>query len=197
MWGTAIYQTEHSSPPARPFHLRLELLIVCLLVFSAEAGLAKGKKVTIACADSVMVGELLSVRDTELVITSLLWESERQIRKHPESIRVLRLKDIDTIRLAGESHAVDGLKVGALVGLVVGAKIGSNEEPNPGVKAFSAELHGVLGMVPGLLAGALVGGFIVSHDETFDPADMEQMKMLREAARYPEEEPEFIADRHW
>lgn len=157
---------------------------------------ADGKEATV---------ELLSVRDSAIVISRIPQNGEVASRIDPDLVTLVPFGKIDRIRVEGKSYVVTGLLLGAAGGAVIGGIIGGSqktesEERNDISLMFIAPVeHGantltgvLIGGLGGLLLGAAIGGGASSPEAIIDPGNTGSIEQLRAEARYPRKEPEFL-----
>jgi hypothetical protein len=69
-------------------------------------------------------GELLSVRDSTMLLCEKYGASEKELENSNNLIRIIKNHDIKLIEIQGESKILQGMAIGAGVGVVAGAAIG-------------------------------------------------------------------------
>jgi len=147
--------------------------------------------------------DLVSVRDSALVICRVLNVSERVLQANPSLVEVLPLRNIDLVKVEGHSYVAPGLAIGGLGGALVGGLIGSQvkdeTKENVGTLIFAPVEHtahtaagALIGMCAGFVLGAMIGNATSSPDEIIDPHVTGWTIKLRRCARYPGKEPEFL-----
>ncbi len=183
---------------------RLFILLVLLLFALASTAselFASGRGIQLLMKDSSSVGgEILFVRDSELLLSKQLGASKKELERDSSLIAVIRFRDIRGGVLAGNRHILDGAGIGAAAGAVVGGFIGSasvHEDPSGSSeqaweKWGTTIAGGFLGLISGLAIGFIVGANIVTGEQAIDIADPVQVELLRAEARYTDEEPEFL-----
>jgi len=152
-------------------------------------------------------GELLSVRDTALIIKYSPTEEELAEGVYP--IISIKSEEIQKIIIEGESNFWEGAGYGAIAGAALGAMIGSasGDDP-PGLFSMTKEektLTGVTCLTP---IGAIIGGIAGSSNSIDEVAinlppgyDFSLLNMnlgtslnslLKQLSRYPEKEPKYL-----
>jgi hypothetical protein len=164
---------------------------------------ARGAWVTLVCRDSRTIeGELLSARDTALVITTKEDESEDFLLDHPEVLVTVTYQDVKRMIIRGQSRVGAGMGKGFLIGAGTGALLGlaSGNDQRGFPIAFSA---GAKALIGGVMLGAV--GFIVgtvsgiassTSDKEIIPQSKEEPIVLRGFARYVSSEPEYLKAIH-
>ncbi len=140
---------------------------------------------------TIIQGEILVVRDSSLVASPKYHANENWLRSNIAALKAVPESRILKVALAGRTHAAAGAGVGAFVGALAGGKIGSNGLEG-GEKSLGMLGGGFLGCIVGGFVGIGVGGNISSGAEEMSPQDSGWWERLRSAARYEEEEPEFL-----
>ena len=153
-------------------------------------------------------GELLTVRDSTMLICVQYGASEEELSDSTYQIDIIKNYDIELMEVEGESKIVEGLGIGAGVGVAVGAAIGlaSGDDPPPKRKgwltfsfSFTAEEKALfLGCCLGAL-GALIGSIAGSINSTYDKEvynynipesyDFTQLNIF---SRYEGNEPQYL-----
>jgi multisubunit Na+/H+ antiporter MnhB subunit len=143
-------------------------------------------------------GELLSVRDSVLVISTLEDASAEDLSNQTAAIIVVRNQYILHAVVKGESKAGKGALIGFAVGGGTGALMGlaSGDDPQNTLFSMTAGQKAVLaGSVLGGL-GALIGGiagWIASPSDVYvEPHSDGDLQILKQFARFPDKEPEFL-----
>jgi hypothetical protein len=177
--------------------LRLALVsILYVSVFSSNA-VASGRKVSITLKDSSSItGELLAVRDSNLIINRELWVSEQKLQSNHDSLTIVPFTSAVRIHVAGHRNSWVGAGVGLAAGMGVGAFMGyhvSTSNSNwSSDRGFNAVVGSLMGILPGFFSGMIVGAFVETDERDIDPRDKVEMGLLSKHARYQEGEPEFI-----
>lgn len=155
---------------------------------------AKARRVSLLLKDSTSIsGELLAVHPTSLLICREPWLSTKVLQAHPETVLVVPISALLRVHLLGHANLMVGAGVGAIAGIAVGARLAnSGPERLSGDRDFNAFIGGLAGVVPGFFIGMLVGGLIESGEQDIDIVDTDQMRILSEAARFQQDEPEFM-----
>jgi hypothetical protein len=149
-------------------------------------------------------GELLSVRDSALLMFPKFGVNELTLINSVRAVRVIPFCDVRSIVVLGEDgHPITGALVGGAVGCAAGCVIGSTKtvkqkpEDTFGCQAEQEKqantsnggfLGGIFGSAIGLAVGvSMGGGDVILIDST-----RRDFLPLRYLARYPNGEPEYI-----
>ncbi len=142
-------------------------------------------------------GRLIAVRDSSLV---LLPAPLQETFHSSQGMRVLRRRDISSIRLSRESHVLEyefkGFAGGAIIGLGIGAialGVAGDRTDVPLIGVFAVTT--VLTALPGLVGG-LIAGLIASSDQVIDPALDTAWFAMKTHAKFPAKEAAYIANLH-
>ncbi len=145
-----------------------------------------------------LTADLISVRDSALVICRVLNVTEGDLQANPSLAEILPFRNIDLVKVEGHRYVGTGLAIGGLGGALIGGLIGS--QVDVGTEMFAGLSHttntfsGVLiGGAGGLLVGAVIGNVISSPERIFDSRVTGWTTTLREHARYPRNEPKFLS----
>jgi hypothetical protein len=190
--------------------MKIQMLFALSLVILAAtiaAPPARAKEIQILLKNRTELSvELLSVRDSALVVCRIPDVTDNLLRSNPRLAILLPLESIDRIRMEGKSYVVTGLVLGALGGGIAGGVIGAavKTESERSNSSFGAvlvapiekganTLSGVLiGGLVGLLVGTAIGGGASTPEMALNPQSRGEMGLLREYARYPRAEPDFL-----
>jgi hypothetical protein len=178
----------------RKYGIAIGVLLASLHIFSPSPADAKARRVTLLLKDSTtMTGELIAVHSTSLLVCREPWLSAKYLQAHPETVLVIPVSTLLRVHLEGHPNLMAGAGVGAIVGIAVGAKL-ANRGPErlSGDSDFNAFIGGLAGALPGFFVGMLLGGLVESGEQDIDITDPDQMKILREAARFQKDEPEVF-----
>jgi gas vesicle protein len=172
----------------------------------SEAGkkdqlLARGASVVVFLNDGRQVtGELLAVRDTALLIDTLVGKAEDSIATQIAGIVGVSRDAVQKVRVKGESLRLKGTLIGAAIGAAVGGVIGlasGDDKPNeihlwPYTAGQKALAYGTVLGVAGAFIGGIIGVESSSKDKRYDATVKEDWASLKAVARYPDKEPEFL-----
>jgi uncharacterized protein YcfJ len=164
------------------------MLLLCL----PQCVRAEGRKIVLTMQNkNTIVGELLSVRDHEIVIAKREGYSDDVLSKESWLLRRVPRGEIREVKVYGESHVTTGIGIGSIVGLVAGIAIAS------GTKVEIGDYGKGIGIVAGSVAGgALVGGLVglafSRSDVDAVTVDKRDFTSLKRFARFPEGEPAFL-----
>ncbi len=186
-----------------------KLSLICIILLVASNMLfAGGREITVfTSSHQIVFGELLSARETGLVLTNVMDLSDTELGGHPEWIILVPVTEIDSIRAEGHSHVLAGLGIGAgaglATGLIVGAAVSNDVNHNssdyvPVVTEMSAGMSGaaaaVLCLGGGIVLGTIVGAVASSGDIMIAKPDPTTLLSLRPDSRYALAEPAFISN---
>jgi hypothetical protein len=158
---------------------------------------AGGDKVVLFLQNrSVVIGELLSVREQELVLSTNVGWTDEELSRNPGPICCVPKDDIREVKVKRPSYKTLGIGIGAIAGCVVGAVIAaSNRSPSPMAPGVNpGEFLAIAGgsAVVGGIAGAWLGMSISNGDIIAVTAERRGFALLRGYARFPNAEPEFM-----
>jgi len=146
-------------------------------------------------------GELLSVRDSALVISTIEDIHEKELASQTASIHVIKNQEILHVTIKGKSKVLKGMVQGFLIGAGAGALLGlATYQPcppksficldfGPGVAAAGGAI--LLGGA-GFLIGTIAGIASSRGDKVIEPLPGRDLSLLKPYARFPLEEPEFL-----
>jgi hypothetical protein len=146
----------------------------------------------------IIKGEVLSVRDSSIVVSMVLGGSEAELSYAEQAWRVITAHDLRSVVIPGKSHLVKGAGVGGVAGLVLGCatwqqkEAGSFEDFFADVTGASLAGRAATFALVGCVAGGIVGAAISRPDRTVYAAPASSLESIRALARYKTEEPEFL-----
>lgn len=170
--------------------------LVAALLPIALFGQGKGVKVLLNNGQEIE-GELLSVRDSSLVISTLEDSDIKDLSTQTAGLIAVRNQDIFHVILKGRSNILKGMGLGTLIGGGFGGFLGlaSGDDP-PGWFSFTAGEKAAMGAIAfgavGFLVGTIAGVASSSGDEIVEPLLNQDFSSLRPIARFPDKEPEFL-----
>lgn len=174
------------------------LVIILLVVFSTGPLLARGSRVTVSLTNTQIVkGELLSVRDSSLVIATKQY-TEYSINPNDRSrIAVIKFQDIDSVTTPGHSWRIWGAGLGYFSGAILGAVVANSPTSTGDASQISEALNRTLigmaiGSGVGVTAGYVLGDMASVDEATVTPTQPSGFLLLKEHSRYPEGEPEVL-----
>lgn len=158
----------------------------------------QGKEVRVLLNNGQEIeGELLSVRDSSLVVSTLEdFDPDDQVAQ-TRGIITLGNQEILRVVLKGESKILKGMGLGTLIGGGFGAALGfaSGDDP-PGWFSLTAGEKSVAGGIVfgavGFIIGTVAGLASSSRDKIVEPLPDQDFSSLRPFAKFPEKEPEFL-----
>jgi hypothetical protein len=166
----------------------------------------EGSEVVLFLGEGEMLdGELLSVRGDGLLLGKEndlpLIGRWRSIRKNEfplniTDVAIVHYQEIQGVTIKGKSRVLEGAVLGAVLGGVAGAVVGfASGNDSPGILSFTAkEKAGMFGGA-GALLGLFVGGVHASlstKDRKISSTLGYDLSQLKEYARFPNGEPEFL-----
>jgi len=181
-----------------PIWLFLSVVSTCLSHPALGQDKTRGANVMVTLNDGGSVeGEVLSVRDTAVTISTAEDESEDFLVKHPEVITIVRYQDVQKMIIRGESKLGAGMGKGFLIGAGTGALIGLASGGSTGgivhISGPEMALIGGLGLrAVGFFIGTIAGIASSTSDREIVPQSNEDFRSLKMLARYLGNEPEFL-----
>jgi len=141
--------------------------------------------------------ELISVRDTAVVVAVTPRTRERFGSIGPDQLLIVRNPEISEIVVYRDGKALRRMGTGLVIGGAAGALIGyAGGDPDPSgwfefTRSEGAAFFGSMGALCGFTYGG-VKALVSSWDWNVDPRNRESMDFVREKARYPEYEPKYL-----
>jgi hypothetical protein len=142
-------------------------------------------------------GELLSVSDSTLIISTLGEVDIKVLSTQSAGIIAVRNEEIFHMVIKGKSNVLKGMILGTLVGVGFHVLVGLAAGANP-LKAYftdadpEARKAGVTYGALGLTVGTIAGIASSSRDKVIDPLLHQDFSFLRSFARFSDEEPQFL-----
>ena len=140
-------------------------------------------------------GELLSVRDSTITLSTKHSATEEELASLKYSITTVRNDEIQKITIEGSNYVWTGLAVGIAVGTGLGLLIGSiiQKDDAHGYAKGVTSFVGVIGFIVGAIAGPIVGYSLSTEEYILQeiPPDY-NWSILKPVARYPDKEPEYL-----
>jgi hypothetical protein len=177
-------------------------LMCALFIFSSYAsGGGRYAEVYVA-SGSRYAGELLSVRDTSIVLGLVVDAPESHFIRDTSALVIVGKSEIKLVSMGGSSYYLLGGVLGLLGGGLIGGAIGGASSPdskNPltGLveKGMDMSAGILLGGLGGCVVGLLVGGAASSRAVEYQSERGASMDVLRPYARYQFGEPGFLKQR--
>jgi hypothetical protein len=144
-------------------------------------------------------GELVSVRDSAVVISTIEDIDEKELASQTASISVIKNQEILHVTVKGKSNLLKGMGLGTLIGVGSGALLGlaSGDDP-PGWFSFSAgEKAAALGILlggAGFIVGTIAGVISSKGSKEIEPLPDLDFSSLKSVARYPAGEPGYLRE---
>ncbi len=147
-----------------------------------------------------LTGELLAVNDSAVVVSHIAGASDEDLASGATGMEVIRNDNIGSITVSGSSYVLPAMGVGLLGGFAVGWAIGSSSQSENVVeeafKPVTAGASAGLGSLIGLGVGAIVGVAASPKDLVITVFTPDNLRLLREKARYGGQEPPFMQQNH-
>jgi hypothetical protein len=140
--------------------------------------------------------DLLSVRDSAIVVSLVPGLSDDSLSRWPKVIRVIPLGTVSRVRLEGSSRAATYSGWGASVGILLGVGCAAVSASEAGCERANKNLwSGTVGAgVVGCAIGYGIGLGIHDGSVSVTPP-WRDLDSLRKLARYPAEEPPWLRER--
>ena len=161
----------------------------------------EGAEVTVLLKDGTEIyGELLSVRDSSIIICTEYSASEEELANGLYPIISIKIQEIQKIKVEGESEFWVGAGYGALIGVAVGIGLGlalGDDDCRHCIANPTAEDKAIIFSFLLFFIGAVVGGIVGNANSTDDvvfqniPQGYDFLG-IKQLARYPDKEPEFL-----
>lgn len=180
------------------------LMSAVLVVVVSNLVLARGAKVKVQVNGAEeFEGELLSVRDSAILIFTGDSDLADQLPKHLSRVKVIDSRRITRVTLLGKSKVLKGMRLGTLIGAGAGVLIGlaSGDDPpcssndllcfrfSAGDKAaILATALGGIGFVIGTTAGIIKS----KKSEEVLPVSGYDFSVIKRHSRYADTEPDFL-----
>lgn len=146
-------------------------------------------------------GELLAVKDTLIIICETYGVSETNLANGVFPIKGMQNDQITLLVVKGKKHILTGIAVGGGIGAVLGAAAGASMSGSEWDILFpqSKEEDIASGACCLGVTGGLIGGLFGIINSTKDKIIYDNVEpsqkdynLLKQFARYPEQEPEYI-----
>ena len=175
-------------------------LVFFVIAFSVSGLQASGARVTLRLrTETLITGELLLLSDSMLVIASSAGLPEDRLRTDTGGLRSVRLAEIEHFVFCGHSYVADGMLLGIVGGVAIGALVAYSPEGHntDNVSTLDPTGPGAEAMIVGLVAGAALGAFFGGTSSTDDTELSEpvwrRIPFLRGLTRYHDRAtPEFL-----
>ncbi len=182
----------------------LSIILLAFLSVGFQSSPTNPKEVKILLSEGTELSvEILSVRDSSIVIAREVGLSDDELKTSRNTIAVLPFKRVMQVETPGKSYTAVGLFTGMALGCIGGCAIGSaqsvsNQQNDTfGCKAQEEKSNNTvegaaIGAGVGALVGVIVGGSISSGGTTLVSPTQRDFGSLNFVARYLREEPEFL-----
>jgi len=177
---------------------RNTLTLISLVMIAQALLFAGGREISVMTkSGDRFVGELLSVRTGELLLSPVKDIEEEELERNPGEIIRIPSSSIDSVWAEGHSNTFKGMGTGFLIGAGTGAVIGfAGGNDRPGFMSFSAgEKAAIVGLGlggTGLIIGTVVGALSRSDEINMPHREFDSLVWLKPDARYPDVEPSFL-----
>ncbi|MCH7962869.1 MAG: hypothetical protein IH852_02925 [Bacteroidetes bacterium] len=170
----------------------------------------EGAEVTLSLKDRAEIyGELLSVRDSTLIICTEYSAIEEELAKGVYPIFSIKGQEIQKITVEGKSEFWESAGYGALIGAAVGVSVGfASGDDESGYLKLTAGTKALLWSMCLSPIGAITGGIVGAGNSTADviihvPPEYDFSSLdtslgsslnslLNQLSRYTEKEPEYL-----
>ncbi len=173
-------------------------VIGLLLTYPMDCILAQGADVVLLVKSGEEIsGELLSVRDSSLIISTLEDADIKELSTQRAGILAVRNEEVFHVVIKGKSNILKGMGLGTLIGGGFGGFLGlaSGDDP-PGWFSMTAGEKAAVGAIAfgavGFLVGTIAGVASSSGDEIVEPLLNQDFSSLKPVAKFSEKEPEFL-----
>ncbi len=178
------------------------LLAFLSVGFDSRPG--EGREVEILLRDgSKITAEILSVRDSSIVVAHPTGLTEEELQRMDKVIAVLPYRNVLQVETPGSSYTLVGLGIGAAVGCATGCALGSSKSVNQdkndtfGCNAAEEQANNTfagaaIGTGVGALAGALIGGASSESAKQLVTPTQRDFRALTGVARYGAQEPGYL-----
>jgi len=140
-------------------------------------------------------GELLSVRESSLIICKEHYATEVELANLKYPINTVKNDEIKELTIEGSNYIWLGLGIGIAAGFGLGVLVGisSFESGSFQQEAYTTYAGGGIGLLAGAVVGLIVGYFNSTEEVILQevPPDY-NWSILKTLARYPDEEPEYL-----
>jgi hypothetical protein len=173
--------------------------LLALIVIMQTFLFAGGREIQVKTKTGMFyVGELLSVRHEELLLSPVNDIDESNLEKDLSIIIRIPSSSVDSIWAEGHSNVGKGMGRGFLIGAGAGAVIGFAGGDDPPGSFFAMSAGGkalvgtILGGGCGFLIGTIVGAVSPTHAINLSQPGNYSLARLNDEARYADGEPSFL-----
>lgn len=180
------------------------VIVLFILSTGMELEISNPEEVEVTSARGQFNAEILSVRDSSLVLASPCGLSQDDLINKKAQILVVREDEIYGVKTAGSSNIFPGMLFGGTAGCVSGCLIGRSLKVTPTTEPYGCnksedELRNENGVnyavgvgAGGILLGAIIGAATSSRDSLWITPVRRDFRALKPLARYPLQEPQFL-----
>ena len=148
-----------------------------------------GAEITLSLQNGSKInGELLSVRDSSLILCTEYAASAEEIMNSTYPVLLVKNNVIQELTLEGNAYIWPGIAGGAIVGTTIGTLIG---------KASDEPFAGIAGMMQGFFIGLSIG-WIIGYDLSTKEYVLQEIPpgynfyFIKNLGRYVEKEPQYL-----
>ena len=197
----------------------LFVLLLLPLSFVVPAKDARAPEVVITLlTGEECKGEILSVHDHVLVLSSRCGLSEDLLERNKDALLIVELDSIGEVTVCGKSYVLMGMGVAGGVGALTGGLMGLLRDVSPpreeqrrafdynvdaadcgsqvGKHLGNGALGCAIGTAAGLVLGGLAGAALSQKDSIVSGSRAQDTTSLKALARYRGDEPEFLQRMH-
>ena len=190
---------------------RLALPLLLFLSTGMDVEISTPEEVQVTSYGGTFNAEILSVRESTLVLVSPAGKDEHDLMRNEALIRIVRNDEIYSIKTSGSSHVLVGSLVGCLAGCITGGAIGRQKDKeeeeeeerrarSQGDWALSCNPHfnglgyAVALGAGGAVLGAAIGSAASAKDSLWIKPGHRDFSALKALSRYPHGEPAFLRE---
>jgi hypothetical protein len=172
----------------------MAVTMVGLLSVGYQAEVSDPPVVTIILTGGTkLTREILSVRDSSIVVVENPGLSQTEILADPIAVAVLPYSGISSVQTVGNAHTILGFLIGMPIGSLGGCIIGAAQpDDSKGPINPRATGGGVQGCIVGGLAGAAAGYAWRTGSTVLISPGERNFQALKQVARYPLAEPVYL-----
>ena len=138
-------------------------------------------------------GELLSVRDSAMILCTENSATEEELTKLSYPILLFPNNKIQRLTIEGSNLVLEGVIAGQLVGGLIGILVTTSSKESRGYKGLAVAAGMIGGGLPGMLVGGITGHELSKEEYILQdiPPDYNWL-ILKPLSRYPDEEPDYL-----
>jgi hypothetical protein len=153
-----------------------------------------GNEITLLLKDGREAnGELLSVRDSAMILCTENSATEEELTKLSYPILLFPNNKIQRLTIEGSNLVLEGVIAGQLVGGLIGILVTTSSKESRGYKGLAVAAGMIGGGLPGMLVGGITGHELSKEEYILQdiPPDYNWL-ILKPLSRYPDEEPDYL-----